>query len=59
MTLTAGVNDIEAETPDERCGNVPRVVSSTAIEEIEGKHDVFYGVANSKIGVARLDHVTA
>ena len=43
------------ETEDERSGIVPNVVFPTAIEEIDGTHYVFYGMADSKIGVARLD----
>ena len=43
------------ETPEERGGIVPNVVFPTAIEEIDGIHYVFYGMADSKIGVARLD----
>jgi predicted GH43/DUF377 family glycosyl hydrolase len=43
------------ETDDERSGIVPNVVFPTAIEQIEGQHYVFYGMADSKIGVARLD----
>jgi predicted GH43/DUF377 family glycosyl hydrolase len=46
-----------AETDDERSGIVPNVVFPTAIEEIDGQHYVFYGMADSKIGVARLDAV--
>ena len=46
-----------AETDDERSGIVPNVVFPTAIEEIEGRRYVFYGMADSKIGVARLDAV--
>jgi predicted GH43/DUF377 family glycosyl hydrolase len=42
------------ETDDERSGIVPNVVFPTAIEEIDGQHFVFYGMADSKIGVARL-----
>ncbi|SMH48862.1 Predicted glycosyl hydrolase, GH43/DUF377 family [Rathayibacter oskolensis] len=42
------------ETEDERGGIVPNVVFPTAIEEIDGVHFVFYGMADSKIGVARL-----
>jgi predicted GH43/DUF377 family glycosyl hydrolase len=41
-------------TDDERSGIVPNVVFPTAIEEVEGVHYVFYGMADSKIGVARL-----
>jgi predicted GH43/DUF377 family glycosyl hydrolase len=36
---------------------VPNVVFPTAIERIEGSMFVFYGMADSKIGVARLDRV--
>jgi len=43
------------ETDDEKSGIVPNVVFPTAIEEIDGVHWVFYGMADSKIGVARLD----
>lgn len=45
------------ETEDEMSGIVPNVVFPTAIEEIDGQRWVFYGMADSKIGVARLDHV--
>ena len=38
-------------------GTVPNVVFPTAIEEVDGVRYVFYGMADSKIGVARLDHV--
>ncbi|SFR95232.1 Predicted glycosyl hydrolase, GH43/DUF377 family [Microbacterium sp. cf046] len=48
---------LQAETEDERSGIVPNVVFPTAIEQIEGERYVFYGMADSKIGVARLDHV--
>lgn len=43
-------------TDDERGGIVPNVVFPTAIEEIDGAHYVFYGMADSKIGVALLEH---
>ncbi|TFD51209.1 glycosidase [Cryobacterium frigoriphilum] len=48
---------LKAETKDETDGIVPNVVFPTAIEEIEGQLFVFYGMADSKIGVARLDRV--
>lgn len=48
---------LTAETEDERSGIVPNVVFPTAIEEIDGVRWVFYGMADSKIGVARLDRV--
>ncbi|MDQ3406169.1 MAG: glycosidase [Actinomycetota bacterium] len=47
-----------AETEDERSGVVPNVVFPTAVEEIAGVRYVFYGMADSKIGVARLDRVS-
>ena len=43
------------ETDDERSGTVPNVVFPTAIEEVDGQRYVFYGMADAKIGVARLD----
>lgn len=45
--------DTEAETS----GTVSNVVFPTAIEKIGGTHFVFYGMADSSIGVARLDRV--
>ncbi|MET0783610.1 MAG: glycosidase [Leifsonia flava] len=47
------------ETEEERSGIVPNVVFPTAIELIDGVHWLFYGMADSKIGVARLDRSTA
>jgi beta-1,2-mannobiose phosphorylase / 1,2-beta-oligomannan phosphorylase len=46
---------LAAETDEERSGIVPNVVFPTAIEEIDGQRFVFYGMADSKIGVARLE----
>jgi beta-1,2-mannobiose phosphorylase / 1,2-beta-oligomannan phosphorylase len=46
---------LAAETDDERNGIVPNVVFPTATEEVDGVRWVFYGMADSKIGVARLD----
>jgi len=43
------------ETEDERNGIVSNVVFPTAIESVEGVRYVFYGMADAKIGVARLD----
>jgi len=48
---------LAAETEEERSGIVPNVVFPTAIEEVDGQLWVFYGMADSKIGVARLDRV--
>jgi predicted GH43/DUF377 family glycosyl hydrolase len=49
---------LEPVTEDERFGIVPNVVFPTAIEQIHGVRYVFYGMADSRIGVARLDHLT-
>ncbi len=49
---------LTAETDDEKAGTVPNVVFPTAIEEIDGVRYVFYGMADTKIGVARLDRVS-
>lgn len=46
---------LSPESEDERDGTVPNVVFPTAIEEIDGQRFVFYGMADSSIGVARLD----
>jgi predicted GH43/DUF377 family glycosyl hydrolase len=46
------------ETEDERIGTVGNVVFPTAIEEVDGVHYVFYGMADAKIGVARLDRIS-
>lgn len=46
---------LSADTPDERSGIVPNVVFPTAIEQVDRIRYVFYGMADSKIGVARLD----
>lgn len=45
------------ESDEERDGTVPNVVFPTATEEIDGQRFVFYGMADSSIGVARLDRV--
>ena len=44
---------------EEREGTMPNVVFPTAIEEIDGQRFVFYGMADSSIGVARLDGMEA
>jgi predicted GH43/DUF377 family glycosyl hydrolase len=46
---------LAAETQDEQGGIVPNVVFPTAIETIDGTRWVFYGMADSKIGVAKLE----
>jgi predicted GH43/DUF377 family glycosyl hydrolase len=43
------------ETADELTGIVPNVVFPTAIELVGDHHYVFYGMADTKIGVARLE----
>jgi beta-1,2-mannobiose phosphorylase / 1,2-beta-oligomannan phosphorylase len=45
------------ETTEERNGLVPNVVFPTAIEVIDDQRYVFYGMADSAIGVARLDRI--
>jgi predicted GH43/DUF377 family glycosyl hydrolase len=42
------------ETVEERSGIVPNVVFPTAVEELAGEKFVFYGMADSQIGVARI-----
>ncbi|MET4637492.1 glycosidase [Mycetocola sp. 2940] len=49
---------LAAETADEKSGIVPNVVFPTAIEKIGDAHFVFYGMADSKIGAARLESVS-
>jgi predicted GH43/DUF377 family glycosyl hydrolase len=46
------------ETDDERTGTVANVVFPTAIERVHGQAYVFYGMADARIGVARLDPTT-
>jgi len=48
---------LSAETEEERSGTVPNVVFPTAIELVDGVPYVFYGMADSSIGVARLDRI--
>jgi predicted GH43/DUF377 family glycosyl hydrolase len=50
---------LSAETEDERSGIVPNVVFPTAIESVDGRDWVFYGMADSKIGVASLERVVS
>jgi predicted GH43/DUF377 family glycosyl hydrolase len=46
---------LEPETEEERGGIVPNVVFPTAIDDRgDGTADVYYGMADSRIGVARL-----
>lgn len=47
------------ETEAELQGTVGNVVFPTAIEEADGVHYVFYGMADAKIGLARLDRCEA
>ncbi len=46
---------LEPETANERVGTVPNVVFPTAIATIDSRHFVFYGMADTSIGVALLD----
>jgi predicted GH43/DUF377 family glycosyl hydrolase len=50
---------LEPAVAEERLGTAPNVVFPTAVEQIDGQRFVFYGMADSSIGVARLDRVTA
>ncbi|WP_448062695.1 glycoside hydrolase family 130 protein [Cellulomonas hominis] len=50
---------LSPQTVDEVVGTVGNVVFPTAIEEIDGQQFVFYGMADAKIGVARLDRTGA
>ncbi|SER76866.1 Predicted glycosyl hydrolase, GH43/DUF377 family [Propionibacterium cyclohexanicum] len=45
------------ETSNETDGTVANVVFPTAVENIGGQDFVFYGMADSRIGVARLDRL--
>lgn len=45
---------LEPTIPEEVRGIVPNVVFPTAIEEIDGSLFVFYGMADTSIGVARI-----
>ena len=45
---------LTAELTEERSGIVPNVLFPTAIEQINGRHFVFYGMADSRIGFAEL-----
>lgn len=45
---------LSPETVEETSGTLANVVFPTAIEEIGGRHFVFYGMADSSIGVAEL-----
>ncbi|NKY07301.1 glycosidase [Cellulomonas hominis] len=46
---------LEPETDDERRGTVADVVFPTAVERVGDATFVFYGMADARIGVARLD----
>lgn len=43
-------------TVEEVSGTVGNVVFPTAVEQVDGVRYVFYGMADARIGVARLDH---
>jgi predicted GH43/DUF377 family glycosyl hydrolase len=48
---------LEPLTAEETAGQVANVVFPTAIERIGGQTYVFYGMADSQVGLARLDHI--
>jgi beta-1,2-mannobiose phosphorylase / 1,2-beta-oligomannan phosphorylase len=54
VVLRTGEPLLSADTDEERSGIVPNVVFPTATEEIDGVRYVFYGMADSRIGTARL-----
>ena len=45
------------DNPEEQVGTVSNVVFPTSIEETSAGTFVFYGMADARIGVARLDRV--
>ncbi len=47
------------DTPEERVGVVSNVVFPTAVDERDGGFDLYYGMADSRIGVARLERAEA
>jgi predicted GH43/DUF377 family glycosyl hydrolase len=50
---------LEPETKEEREGTVPNVVFPTAIDVRDsGDADVYYGMADFRIGAARLRRIT-
>jgi predicted GH43/DUF377 family glycosyl hydrolase len=49
---------LSPEAPEETAGTVPNVVFPTAIEAIEDELYVFYGMADTSIGVARLERLS-
>jgi beta-1,2-mannobiose phosphorylase / 1,2-beta-oligomannan phosphorylase len=50
---------LEPETKEEREGTVPNVVFPTAIDVRDGgEADVYYGMADTRIGAARLSRIT-
>jgi beta-1,2-mannobiose phosphorylase / 1,2-beta-oligomannan phosphorylase len=48
---------LSPESPEELVGTVPNVVFPTAIEEIDDVAYLFYGMADTHIGVARLERL--
>lgn len=50
---------LEPETVNERVGTVPNVVFPTAIATIDGRSFVFYGMADSSIGLVLLERTSA
>jgi predicted GH43/DUF377 family glycosyl hydrolase len=44
------------ETDDERAGIVPNIVFPTGVDKrAKGRVDIYYGMADAAIGVARID----
>ena len=47
---------LEPEAEEERAGTVPNIVFPTGVDPREnGRVDIYYGMADAAIGVARLD----
>ena len=50
---------LRPDTAEERVGVVDNVVFPTAVEDVDGQRFVFYGMADARIGVARLDRTAS
>jgi predicted GH43/DUF377 family glycosyl hydrolase len=48
---------LSPESPEELVGTVPNVVFPTAIEQIDDVAYLFYGMADTHVGVARLERL--
>lgn len=48
---------LEPQLPEELTGTVDNVVFPTALENVDGEQFLFYGMADTHIGVARLERM--